>query len=1015
MDVRRKIVIAFLLATSFPLQAVADVFTEYLTGKEIWAIAYDAKRGMVWFGTDNSGLISFDGNKFIEYNPSNSKLRDSFVRALTFDHNGRLWVGTDSRGASRFTPEKNLWEPFDATNGLLNNRVNSITVDRRGRVWFGTNAGVGMYDEMKWYSYTREEYAVWDGKQWISQKRYTENEKRLPFNVVNVVAADSSGKIWCGTMLGVSALLEDRLTWNNFLNGLWVLSILVDRNNHKWFGMNEADVTTIYQLTDGKNPAPVNQPRLANQNIYAIIQDYDSNLWFGLDTGIGAVKLDPSNMVWRYKTGFTKLDAKQIQSLAADEDGNIWFGSTSHDNAAQYTANWVTFSIDLDEGLGRLDLLNGRSRGANRIFATSRDQSGQIWIGTGSGVARFTKGMWIPKNLFPGVSGSHPNVLAFIVNPDTTLWVGTYGRGVVKITREAVKIDSLVKASDPAKGLISNHVLSLALAGDTLWIGTQEGLSRYNHKTKLWGPSFTTANSTLPSNEVYALAFDLQGGLWCGTPNGASRYFNGKWEKSLTIRDGLVNNAINTIRVDSLRGDIWFGTDGGGVSILSRGQWSKITTDDDLADNFVNDIKFIYDRGEVWFATGGGASCRNAAGEWTTYKTIDGLADNNVTTIQTGATSGEIWFGTSVDGVTRYRRQPKRPDTVILTQLEITTQPEVGFEFIGKDLNTSKDLLRYSYKLDNDRWSEPGFGPSARLKLTTAGLHTFFVKAIDKDKNEDLSPASKTFYKLEPGRGSSTSFTYKEGICGFDSLKLTFYWPPQQLSDTSKITITPLFLPRAETCNFTYGFHLSAEDTNAISYQRPVTLTFTFPLNDSIKAKKWAIYYQQNYFGGASQTSTVTRQNYLPSDSAWSIVEALAGRPVLEATGKMMNVSTAIHRFGRYALREIPETLALRVADATEFNFDAQPRVFSPFGRSHGLQTTLSFKLAASAPVQIKVYNLAGRLVRTVWNEPMNAGVNAVGWDGRDYNQRVCPTGLYIIMIESNGRREHKKVMILNE
>jgi hypothetical protein len=45
----------------------------------------------------------------------------------------------------------------------------------------------------------------------------------------------------------------------------------------------------------------------------------------------------------------------------------------------------------------------------------------------------------------------------------------------------------------------------------------------------------------------------------------------------------------------------------------------------------------------------------------------------------------------------------------------------------------------------------------------------------------------------------------------------------------------------------------------------------------------------------------------------------------------------------------------------------------------------------------------------------MNEGVNAVVWDGRDYNRSICPTGLYIVMIESDVLKAQKKVMIVNE
>ena len=98
--------------------------------------------------------------------------------------------------------------------------------------------------------------------------------------------------------------------------------------------------------------------------------------------------------------------------------------------------------------------------------------------------------------------------------------------------------------------------------------------------------------------------------------------------------------------------------------------------------------------------------------------------------------------------------------------------------------------------------------------------------------------------------------------------------------------------------------------------------------------------------------------------------------------------------------------------------FSAQPRIFSPNGHGHGTETTLSFQLQRPGSVKIKAYNLAGRLVRVVWDQPLNAGLNAVAWNGRDEDNRICPTGLYIMTIEGSGfdsRLEPIKVVVLNE
>jgi len=120
-------------------------------------------------------------------------------------------------------------------------------------------------------------------------------------------------------------------------------------------------------------------------------------------------------------------------------------------------------------------------------------------------------------------------------------------------------------------------------------------------------------------------------------------------------------------------------------------------------------------------------------------------------------------------------------------------------------------------------------------------------------------------------------------------------------------------------------------------------------------------------------------------------------------------VNIGITQFGRYALMEVERTFE---PSALKPLFTCQPRAFSP---KKG-KATISFSLQKEASVTLKVYNLDGRLQKTlVSSETMYTGRNAVIWDGRDENDRIVPSGLYLIALSvDNGEVKTKAVVIQN-
>jgi len=65
--------------------------------------------------------------------------------------------------------------------------------------------------------------------------------------------------------------------------------------------------------------------------------------------------------------------------------------------------------------------------------------------------------------------------------------------------------------------------------------------------------------------------------------------------------------------------------------------------------------------------------------------------------------------------------------------------------------------------------------------------------------------------------------------------------------------------------------------------------------------------------------------------------------------------------------------------------------------------TSMSFALPNAAPVSLSVYDVSGRLVSTLINRPMDAGMHQVSWDGRDSGGNSVANGVYLLRLQAGG------------
>ena len=191
-----------------------------------------------------------------------------------------------------------------------------------------------------------------------------------------------------------------------------------------------------------------------------------------------------------------------------------------------------------------------------------------------------------------------------------------------------------------------------------LWIGTEDGLNRYDGSSvKVYRSNGDP--STLSDKWVSVLYEDAAGILWIGTLNGLNRYERdrdafSRFRNSPFDPRSLSHNSVTAIREDR-SGTLWIGTDGGGLNAFDRATGKcrvylhGANDPSSLSDNSVLDIRETAD-GALWLATNGGldrfdpktGACRHFRHD---PRDPRSLSDNRVRTIFEDQEGG-LWVGT---------------------------------------------------------------------------------------------------------------------------------------------------------------------------------------------------------------------------------------------------------------------------------------------------------------------------------------------------------------------------------
>jgi signal transduction histidine kinase/ligand-binding sensor domain-containing protein len=257
---------------------------------------------MIWIGTLNRGLYILNRNngQITNYRniPGNlQSLSDNRVISILCDSKGNNWIGTWEGGLNKAIMRngklqfKQILKNQGKHSSISNTIIKEIIEDKWGQIWLGTEGGLNIYYLGK--------------NEVIHIAHQPENTNSLINNSIQsgCMLFDKNNNLWVGTWGGLSMIsftdetrLPEKFTnyvqndkTPNSISENRIIALHLDRKNNLWAGTFGGGLNKITLGINSKVKSIryyTEKDGLANNVVYAILEDENGCLWLSTNNGL---------------------------------------------------------------------------------------------------------------------------------------------------------------------------------------------------------------------------------------------------------------------------------------------------------------------------------------------------------------------------------------------------------------------------------------------------------------------------------------------------------------------------------------------------------------------------------------------------------------------------------------------------------------------------------------------------------------------------------------------------------
>jgi ligand-binding sensor domain-containing protein len=703
--------------------------------------------------------------------------------------------------------------------------------------------------------------------------------------------------------------------------------------------------------------------------VFALLND-GNYLWIATDGGLISLNKE-TDVLFHYQRNNFKLPDNHILSIAKDSSGGLWMG-TRYSGIAKIQNN-----VLLQFNYSKTNLPSEQN-----CTALAVDSKNNIYASSLMYIYKFNGSTW--KTYQTGSTlNAYVSINDIKIDNKGTTWVGA-SWGLGKFVG-----DSLIQKYNKFSYAINAIAIDKQ---NRIWLGTNSaGLMLFDSVNTI---VYNTSNSGIPSNIIYNMRFDSKGHLWITTPNGMAEFDGSNWILFNTWNSGLPDNFVLSLEID--KDDIlWLGLYSGGLVKYDHKTWKKYNlTNSGLPSNGVFSLKCT-EKNTVW------------AGAWKGLLKFSGsgyeLYDSAKTGINIGSVfsiekdlKNNLWFSTDgaiykYNGVNWQTFDGNTIDANLDGSLTLKSDKENNL-WIG---TTYSGLIKY----DGSRFTN--------FNINNSPLTSNIIKKIEFDKKGNLWLGMGYIAYID---GSNSWVIRKGGLVKFDGINWTIYNKANSglaYDDVSAIAIDSSGAIWCATMDQwvgkQYGGGLSKFDGNSWTTYNISNSGLSSNTIFDMKIDK-----NQNLWLSTSGGGLVK----FDRKNTWSIYDqsnsGIAFNSINMTEIDSSGYKWVAHNESGLSVFKDPSASVTPIKDDNDLCSPRNLALLQNFPNPFNPSTIISFQLSISSFVSLKIYDILGQEIVTLFEGQKQPGKYTIPFDGKN-----LAAGAYFYTLASGNEKLTRKLLLV--
>ena len=542
--------------------------------------------GYLWIGTDQ-GLNRYSGVEFKNYDlDENNKIKGKEIADL-LNVKGNLYAISSGGSLIKYYYEKDRFEELYTET---KNKFISLTNLNDSHILIGLSAGFIVYDintqqatevqfknfinNRKVEFYNNEIYAASsigfsvfsyqeDTKKLVLEQKYLSDQDVIDF------AFDSEERIWVGTEVGGLYIINKddlkNIPISQISNKTYAIrQIDFDKNNNALIAIDRLGLFVLddkFEIVKSYSHNEDNQNSISQNSIYEIYVDDTNAYWLGFREGGINIIYDKKNVftnIQHVPNQANSIQNNNIRSIYEFNSGDLWFGTENGISKYDTNNNWTNYNKDpklfntavlavneyqnnlilgtYGEGLLSLNPDNGNVTSlelsadiSSKFVFKIRTYDDNLWIGGSDAPLTHFKDNKFVNTYKVGL------VRSLIEGYDNINYVGA-DIGLFELNTRNASVRKMEESV--FNNLNEVYDLNLDYVNNCIWIGSRNGLYKYNLSTDKLENLGDSTNKRIGT--VFSIKKDNMQNLYFSSVSGLWKYnIKNKFFRKYGMQDGM--------------------------------------------------------------------------------------------------------------------------------------------------------------------------------------------------------------------------------------------------------------------------------------------------------------------------------------------------------------------------------------------------------------------------------------------------------------------------------------------